>query len=152
MSNWKENITPGECGLFKAKKHHEPSLTAIDKLFVQPEWAEREFSDIICEINHEGRTENQQMADGKLIEETFNVTNETGKTPRELKQERDEAIDTLRAIEEYCDDLVKRIENSELHPVLVKDSIDRILGMAVTATVDGSTGKRKVGSRHDHTA
>jgi hypothetical protein len=101
MSNWKENITPGECGLFKAKKHHEPSLTAIDKLFVQPEWAEREFSDIICEINHEGRTENQQMADGKLIEETFNVTNETGKTHRELQQERDEALEALQEFLDY---------------------------------------------------
>ena len=54
-----------------------------------------------------GQDEGESLANAELIAEAFNVAHETGKTPAELADERKEALDALRLVHAFIEDLRK---------------------------------------------
>ena len=55
-----------------------------------------EGSKNICDVRGFNKTKEEIDANGNLISDTFNLTNETGLTPREILAQRDKLVEALK--------------------------------------------------------
>jgi hypothetical protein len=109
MSNWKQNITPSEWFQENGKVYHE--------------------NGVACIAYTDNPELDESQANMSLCAEAGTVCNETGKTPRELQQERDEALGALRNIKDVsCDDEASMAE--------IIDTIERLSTKAI-AKIEG---------------
>ena len=90
-----------ELGITKGEFEVSPNNVEVgDSLFVKVE----NHGSAICQIytnNKSVKSIEQAVCNAELIAETFNVANETGKTPRQLAEENKALLEALISISEY---------------------------------------------------
>jgi hypothetical protein len=124
MSNWKNDITPGEWEITENCLGDKAIKTSEEEVFFEARKPKRYYTDYpVIRIDEDGnewkalsnekareygnyvpsqetidQIKSEQEANAQLIAEAGTVTNETGKTPRELQKERDEVLAALRGL------------------------------------------------------